>query len=294
MRAMRRCAGRRLPSYDCLVELRGGGDTKPPVFLVCWAGGRLISYRDLVPRLPADQPLYGLRAPRFDGRTHLFSTLEELARLFVAEVRRFQPAGPYLFVGYCFGGTLAHEMVAQLEVQGERTLLLAAIESSPYGHGGPRARRTPMERRRAIVWKFFHSGVIAKLRLVGSHVFGRWGRPRRTIRSLAFALACRTGWRWPDRFCHLNLIAIRRALAGYVAPASNACMTLFEAHDPAHGLEPSVWPKLAGGGVEINAITAPGIGHVSIMHAPYVDELAARLTRSIDETLSARAAPVTA
>lgn len=290
MHARRRCLGRRLDSYDFLVELRGGG-TKPPVFFVCWAGGRLVSYRDLIPRLPADWPIYGLRAPRFDGRTHLFTTLEDLGRLFVCEVRRFRPSGPYLFVGYCFGGTLAHEMVAQLEAEGESSLFLGAIESFPYGHGGPKVRRTAMDRRRAIVGRFFHSGLVEKAELVCSHLFGRWGRPRRTIRALAWRIVCRTGWRWPGRVCHLNLIAIGRARMQYVTPSSNAHMTLFEAHDPAYDLEPSVWPKLAGGGVDLHPITAAGIGHVSIVQEPYVDELADKLSQCIEKTLASARMP---
>jgi thioesterase domain-containing protein len=74
---------------------------------------------------------------------------------------------------------------------------------------------------------------------------------------------------------NLNLIAIRRALRDYAVRPSRARIVLLEAHDPRLGpLPPTVWARLAGG-VDVYPVTAIGVGHVSIMWQPYVDQLSA-------------------
>jgi thioesterase domain-containing protein len=277
--------GRKLDSYACLVALRPEG-SKPPLFLVCWEGGRLVGYRQLLKHLPGDVPVYGLRAPAFDGRTLLYSTLEELARVFLEEVRRFRPDPPYLFGGYCFGGTLAHEMARQLEAHGETVAFLGLIESSPYGHGEPRTPRPKWRnRQRAFAGKLAGHPVTAKARLIFARLFGRWSWWRRTLRRFAYRTVSRTGWGWLAHVWHLELIAIRRALPRYVAPTSNAHVTLFEAREPDDDLGPTPWEQLAAGGVDTHPITAPGIDHVSIMHQPHVSQLALSFGAQIDAAL---------
>jgi thioesterase domain-containing protein len=286
----RRLRVRSMESFACLVEVRRGDPAKPPLFLVCWEGGRLVGYHDLVERLPRDQPVYGLRAPAFDGRTSRFGTLEELAAIFVGELRRFRPEPPYLLAGFCFGGTLAHEVALQLEAQDVSVAYLGLIESSPYGHGRPKRARPPQrERKAAWLRTFVGEEPSRKARMVWDYLFGRWSWWRRPLRKAAYATAVRTGWRWPGRIFNLNLITIRAALRSYVVTPSNARVTLFEGHDPAGPpLEPTVWARLAGGGVDLRVIPASGFRrHAAIMREPYIDDLA----RAFVEALGTSACP---
>lgn len=55
--------------------------------------------------------------------------LERLAEAFVDVIRNYQPTGPYILIGYCFGGTLAFEVARQLDLMNETTELLATIDA---------------------------------------------------------------------------------------------------------------------------------------------------------------------
>ncbi len=54
---------------------------------------------------------------------------ERLAAEFVEVVTEYQPKGPYILIGFCFGGTLAFEIARQLELLKEKVELLAAIDT---------------------------------------------------------------------------------------------------------------------------------------------------------------------
>jgi len=49
----------------------------------------------------------------------------------VRDLRAFQPEGPYLLGGYCFGGNIAYEMSRMLMEQGQQVDLLVLFNSSP-------------------------------------------------------------------------------------------------------------------------------------------------------------------
>ena len=57
--------------------------------------------------------------------------LERLAEEFVQVLRDYQPMGPYILIGYCFGGMLAFEIARQLELLDEKIELLATIDAGP-------------------------------------------------------------------------------------------------------------------------------------------------------------------
>jgi thioesterase domain-containing protein len=52
-----------------------------------------------------------------------------MAGLYVKELRRVQPHGPYFLGGYCMGGTVALEMAQRLTAQGEEVALLALFDT---------------------------------------------------------------------------------------------------------------------------------------------------------------------
>ncbi len=131
--------------WESIVPLRTEG-ANPPLFLFGWVDGELLGYRDFVRSFPAGQPLYGLRAPGLDKQSIPYSTIEEIAAHFVAEVKRFQPEGPYLFAGFCFGGVVAYEASRQLAEVGQETAFLGLdqlLAVRPYT--GPRAAEPDRE-----------------------------------------------------------------------------------------------------------------------------------------------------
>jgi thioesterase domain-containing protein len=64
-----------------------------------------------------------------DGISPAHKTIEEMAAAYLAEIRAFQPGGPYLLGGYSGGGIVAFEMARRLTDMGEEVGLLAFIDT---------------------------------------------------------------------------------------------------------------------------------------------------------------------
>jgi thioesterase domain-containing protein/acyl carrier protein len=103
--------------------------SRPPFFCVHGAGGTVLTYRELSHHLGKDQPFYGLQAQGLDGDTPALKTVKEMAALYVKNLRRVQPQGPYYLGGYCMGGTVAYEMAQQLLASGQPVGLLALFDT---------------------------------------------------------------------------------------------------------------------------------------------------------------------
>ena len=114
--------------WSPLVAIQPLG-SRPPFFCFHGAGGNVLAYRDLSLHLGLDQPFYGLQSQGLDGNLPPLTTVEEMAALYVSEIRRVQPYGPYLLGGYCGGGTIAVEVAQQLLAVGEPVGLLALFDT---------------------------------------------------------------------------------------------------------------------------------------------------------------------
>ena len=114
--------------WSPLVAIQPEG-SRPPLFCFHGAGGNVLIYRDLSRNLGSDQPFYGLQSQGLDGSGPPLTTVEDMAALYVKEIRRVQPHGPYFLGGYCGGGSIAYEVAQQLQAEGERTALLALFDT---------------------------------------------------------------------------------------------------------------------------------------------------------------------
>ncbi len=83
----------------------------------------------IFPYLGMDQPVYGFQPRWLDGHSQPYSSVEEVAREFVEELRAFQPEGPYLLGGDCVGGVVALEMAREILRQGEQVGMLALFDT---------------------------------------------------------------------------------------------------------------------------------------------------------------------
>ncbi|MEP4038013.1 alpha/beta fold hydrolase [Pseudophaeobacter sp.] len=114
---------------DGLVPLwlRGEG---PPLWLVHTGGGMLWNYQPLVQALAPDFPIYGFEARGlFDGAEPQ-ERIADMAALFISNMRRRQPHGPYRLAGHSFGGLVAWEMACQLQAVGAEVAGLCLFDSS--------------------------------------------------------------------------------------------------------------------------------------------------------------------
>jgi thioesterase domain-containing protein/acyl carrier protein len=258
--------------WSPIVPLRAEG-TRPPLFLIGGVDGSLLFYRDLVRRLDADQPVWGLQPRGLDGRANPHTRFEELAEHYVEELRKFQPTGPYLIGGHCFSGVVAYEMSRQLLEQGEQAALVAIID------GAPRRRRTTrLELERRKFADFSQRDLRGKASWIETRVRGLAVKVRNRIRWALYDILARTG-RTPPRALWDVEAASRRALSAYATPSSAAEITLFravgEVDDSAY--LNSFWNRVAGGGVDIRPLFDAGIRHDNMLFEPFVGSLAAEL-----------------
>jgi thioesterase domain-containing protein len=108
-----------------------------PFFCVHGAGGNVLNFRDLARRLGADQAFYGLQARGVDGSKPLDS-VTEMADLYLSEIAKVSPSGPYLLGGYSAGGIVAFEMAQRLASAGHTVPLLVLLDTF-----GPRVKPLP-------------------------------------------------------------------------------------------------------------------------------------------------------
>jgi amino acid adenylation domain-containing protein len=115
--------------WSPLVPIQPNG-TRRPLFWVHGVGGNVLNYRPLAMRLGQDQPFYGLQARGMDGKLAPLATIEEMAAVYLSEIRKVQSRGPYLIGGASFGGVVAYEMAQQLRDAGDAAAFVALLDTS--------------------------------------------------------------------------------------------------------------------------------------------------------------------
>lgn len=118
-------------SWPVVVPLRKSG-RQTPLFIVHGGTGNIASFPKLARALPDDQPVYGIQWDGLAG-TGGAQTIEEMASLYMNEVRRIQPQGPYRLAGQCVGGLVAREMATRELDRGGSVELLVMYDSPNVG-----------------------------------------------------------------------------------------------------------------------------------------------------------------
>lgn len=120
-------------AYSPLVALQvpQGESKRAPFFCIHPSGGNVLCYYDLAHHLGANQPFYALEDPALYEEQVCNVRIEEMAGVYLQQVRGVAAHGPYLLGGWSFGGLVAFEMAQQLIQQGEQVSLLALIDTRP-------------------------------------------------------------------------------------------------------------------------------------------------------------------
>lgn len=119
--------------WPTLVPLQPRGD-RPPFFCVHGGGGRVLHFYDIVPYLAANQPFWGIQAPRLAPGAPR-PTVAGLAARYIQELQTHQPHGPYYLGGLCFGGHVAYEMAQQLRAAGAVVAWLGLFDTALWPGG---------------------------------------------------------------------------------------------------------------------------------------------------------------
>jgi thioesterase domain-containing protein/acyl carrier protein len=101
---------------------------RTPLFCIHCGTGHVLRYRALASFLDSDIPIYGVRAPDLHAMKTV-PTVEDLVNLYLPDIRKIQPHGPYQLFGFCFGGTVAFEIARRLTEMGETVSLVALVQT---------------------------------------------------------------------------------------------------------------------------------------------------------------------
>jgi len=262
--------------------------SRPPLFCIHGAGGTVLMYRELSKHLGNDQPFYGLQAQGLDGSAAPLTKIEEMAAVYVSEIRRLQPYGPYFIAGYCMGGTVAFEVAQQLCQQSETVALLALFDTMNW-------RTIPLttwtKLSHATQQLFFHAGSFLSLNSEGKTKFFRgkvrelknripvWqglllSRFKGSRNSVSDSMVLGRIWQAND---HASWNYIAKPYPGKITDIRPAKQyRVFSRPE-------SKWDRLAQGGQEV--IVLP-VNPASMLVEPFVEHLAVAVRRSIDSAMA--------
>jgi aspartate racemase len=92
--------------------------SRVPLFCIHAVGGDVLFYEQLAKALGPSQPFYAFQSPLVADPDRRDLTIEEMAALYIKEMRAFFPQGPYLLGAASYGGFVLYEMARQLQEQG--------------------------------------------------------------------------------------------------------------------------------------------------------------------------------
>jgi amino acid adenylation domain-containing protein len=115
-------------AWSSLVPIESRG-SKTPLFCIHPVGGNVLEYYPLAHYLGQEQPIYGIQSQGLDGVQAPLTQIEAMAANYITEIQTVQPDGPYLLVGYSFGGLIAFEIARQLESRGAKVDFLALLDT---------------------------------------------------------------------------------------------------------------------------------------------------------------------
>jgi amino acid adenylation domain-containing protein len=118
---------------EYLVLLKMNSSKVKHFFFIHDGTGEVDGYIELCNRLNIGFNYWGIRVGtnRLESLAPRDSTIEELAQTYIEKIKKIQPygQGPYYILGWSLGGTIAFEIVLQLEKMGEKVSFLGLVDS---------------------------------------------------------------------------------------------------------------------------------------------------------------------
>jgi aspartate racemase len=283
--------------WDVVVPIRVKGD-KPPFFGVHGHEGGVLFWISLMNYWPKDQPFYAIQAQGVDGEKPALRHIEDMAKLYIREMQKIQPRGPYFIGGYSMGGEIAFEMSQQLYRQGEMVNLLVMLDTynpkrvsssivqDTSGEMAPMVEAQTQPDRK-VIWRqklarHFRLLFRLSLREKINYILRDFSYRVERVFLYSFAsLYLVMGKRLPDSVL-LNYLrkSHSQALYRYVPIQYPGKITLFRSNATSStdsDDSPLGWGSLAAGGFEVFRFDATH----NILNVVYAKEVASRLIESL-------------
>src|SRR5881394_1316714 len=119
-----------LPGSSPIIQIKAGSE-KPPIFIAHGLCGT-VRFTELARHIPTGQPIYGIQGKGIDGMEEPFERVEDRARSYLEELEKLCPQGPYILIGYSFGGLVALEMAQRLSETRNKVALLVLVDAYPH------------------------------------------------------------------------------------------------------------------------------------------------------------------
>lgn len=103
----------------------------PTLFCLHPASGFAWQYSALQPWLEPHWSLVGVQSADRQGPLAQAKTLDDISQAHLQAIRRAQPHGPYYFLGFSLGGTLALALAAKLQAAGEQVAFVGLLDTWP-------------------------------------------------------------------------------------------------------------------------------------------------------------------
>jgi acetoacetyl-CoA synthetase len=268
-----------LPQFPPFVQLTGG-NRNPPIFIAHGLGGRS-SFSLLAKQMRTGHPVYGIQAKGVDGLEEPLENIEEMAEFYLAALNQLQPEGPYVLIGYSFGGLVALEMAQRISKSGKHVALLAMVDTYPHPRYLPPGQRLWLITKKALghvsnmkrmpvgdAVSYIVGGVKRRLHIAEDHNSG--SSTTQTSR-LSFAQTTLSVKKSDLRAMRRYRPRFYRGEIKFVRPEANSYLP----NDPT-----SVWGKLAS---RFEVETVPG-DHLGMIGTHY-EALAAVLTRFVEKAV---------
>jgi acetoacetyl-CoA synthetase len=267
-----------LPQFSPVVLVKAGCE-QPPILIVPGLAGALPFFGP-AQQIRTAHPIYGIQAKGVDGMDEPLDSIDDMAGFYLDSIKDLQPRGPYILVGYSFGGLVALEMAQRMTRNGHEVALLVLVDAYPHPRYLAPSLRLGLGARRLMRNVF---GARQRLSNAISHLVRRLEH-RLHVACTRHGGNCR---KEPSRLAfEQTTLRVKEkayiALAGYQPRFYPGKIKFLKSESDSYfPADPvAVWAKLAA---EFEFETVPG-GHQDMVTTGF-ESLAAVLTRHIKEAL---------
>nr|BDT28976.1 non-ribosomal peptide synthetase [Bacteriovorax sp. HI3] len=117
-----------LANLKCVVTIKPAESHCEAVFCFHGVGGNVLNYYRLADCV-GSRAFYGIQARGVNGEDDIVESIPEMARIYIEEIKKIQPKGPYILAGGSMGGMIALEAAIQLKRQGEEIKSLLMFDT---------------------------------------------------------------------------------------------------------------------------------------------------------------------